>query len=227
MNPAAALLIVPAAEATDNTPARAYTEILFLAANNNSAQEKWTGPKLNASEPASSKTTGFDHVEVDGQPARRTDPLLPERPTVYTDMPAYGQDSHSSSGLDWLKRTNAFIPFATYQDVRPLMGSLRTFKDDREIELIRKATDASIAAHMAAMRRHEARVTEREISALMQYEWGKRGCERPVLCAHRGLGVQLDRSALLRGLRHDSSGDVVVIDAAGEYSMYATDITRT
>ena len=44
---------------------------------------------------------------------------------------------------------------------------------------IRKATDATVAAHLAAMRAMKPGVTEREISALLQYEWGKRGCERP------------------------------------------------
>src|ERR1700740_437422 len=39
--PGAALLVVPAAEASGNIPARPYTEILFLAANNK-VEEKWT-----------------------------------------------------------------------------------------------------------------------------------------------------------------------------------------
>src|SRR5690348_6027820 len=50
VEPGAALLIVPAAEKSDDKPARPYTEILFLAANNK-VEEKWTGPKLNATDP--------------------------------------------------------------------------------------------------------------------------------------------------------------------------------
>ena len=48
--PGAALLIAAAAEAKDNAPARAYTEILFLPPRN-LMQEKWTGPKLGAENP--------------------------------------------------------------------------------------------------------------------------------------------------------------------------------
>jgi len=68
---------------------------------------------------------------------------------------------------------------------------------------------------------------EREISALMQYEWGKRGCERPAYAPIVGSGFNStvlhysDDSVIIH------AGDVVVIDAAGEYSMYASDITRT
>lgn len=95
------------------------------------------------------------------------------------------------------------------------------------MDLIRKAADASIAAHFAAMRLVKPGVTEREVSALMQYEWGKRGCERPAYAPIVGSGFN---STVLH-YSDDSgtmqAGDVVVIDAAGEYSLYAADITRT
>ena len=107
------------------------------------------------------------------------------------------------------------------------MGSLRTFKDEREIELIRKATDATIAAHMAAMRTIKPQVTEREISALLQYEWGKRGCERPSYAPIVGSGFNSTVLHYSEDSATIQAGDVIVIDAAGEYSMYATDITRT
>jgi len=224
--PGAVLLIVPALEASGEKPARPYTEILFLAANNK-VEEKWTGPKLNASDPQASKVTGFDRVEVLDKLRDEINRLLPERPKVYTDLPEYGHDSPSSSGLDWLKRTNAFIPFATYQDVKPLLSSLRTTKDAGEIELIRKATNASLAAQLAAMRAMKPGISEREVSALLQYEWGKRGCERPSYAPIVGSGFN---STVLHYSEDDATiqaGDVVVIDAAGEYSMYASDITRT
>jgi len=226
VEPGAVLLIVPAMEASGDKPARPYTEILFLAANNK-VEEKWTGPKLSATDPQASKVTGVDHVEILDKLRDELIRLLPERPTVYTDMPTYGHESASSGALDWLKRTNAFIPFATYQDVKPFLSSLRTVKDKGEIELIRKATDATVAAHLAAMRAMKPGVSEREISALLQYEWGKRGCERLSYAPIVGAGFNStvlhysDDSATIQ------SGDVVVIDAAGEYSMYASDITRT
>ena len=226
LEPGAALLIVPAAEASGNTPARPYSEILFLAANNK-VEEKWTGPKLSASDPKAPQVTGFDKVEVLDQLRDDLARLLSERPTVYTDLAAYGHESASTNGLDWLKRSNAFIPSATYQDVKPLLSSLRTTKDAGEIELLRKAADASVAAHFAAMRAMKPGMNEREISAVLQYEWTKRGCARPSYAPIVGAGFNStvlhysDDSAPI----HD--GDLVVIDAAGEYAMYASDITRT
>ena len=58
VEPGAVLLIVPAAEASGEKPARSYSEILFLAPNNK-VEEKWTGPKLNPTDPESSKVYLF------------------------------------------------------------------------------------------------------------------------------------------------------------------------
>jgi len=221
--PGAALLIVGSADPKDHS----YTEILFLP-NHNPSQEKWTGPKLGADSPDAGKITGFDHVEVLDNLRSELVRLLPaKKATVYTDVVADGEISNSAAPLDWLKRANSFPVGVSFQDVRPMLASLRTYKDAGEIERIRHATDASIAAHFAAMRTVRSGVTEREISALMQYEWGKRGCERPAYAPIVGSGFN---STVLH-YSDDSgtmqSGDVVVIDAAGEYSMYASDITRT
>ena len=70
-------------------------------------------------------------------------------------------------------------------------------------------------------------ISEREIAALMQYEWGKRGCERPSYASIVGSGFYSTVLHYSEDSQTIQSGDVVVIDAAGEYSMYASDITRT
>ncbi len=222
--PGAALLIAAAAEAKGNTAARSYTEILFLPPRN-LIQEKWTGPKLGPENPEAPKITGFDRVEdMTKLPEDVMQAISGVRPVVYTDVAASGQASASAGPLEFLKNVNSFLGL---QDVKPVIYSLRTAKDAGELALIRKAVDASVAAHFAAFHAIKPNVNEREISALMQYEWGKRGCERPAYAPIVGSGYF---STVLHYSDDDNvmkSGDVVVIDAAGEYSMYASDITRT
>jgi Xaa-Pro aminopeptidase len=70
-------------------------------------------------------------------------------------------------------------------------------------------------------------ITERELSALLQYEWGKRGCERPAYAPIVGSGINSTVLHYSDDSRTAQAGEVVVIDAGGEYSLYATDITRT
>ena len=221
--PGAALLIVPSAEAKADSPARSYAEILFLPPRN-LTQEKWTGPKLGPENPDATKIAGFDRVEqISKLPDEVTRFISGAFPSIYTDVPGQGE-SASTIALAFVKRTNAML---SYQDVKPMLSSLRTSKDPDEVGLIRRAVDASVAAHFAAFKAVKPTVNEREISALMQYEWGRRGCERPAYAPIVGSGINStvlhysDDSATMK------SGDAVVIDAAGEYSMYAADITRT
>jgi Xaa-Pro aminopeptidase len=221
--PGSALLIASAAEAKGDAPARAYTEILFLPTHN-PAQEKFTGPKLGPENPEAPKITGFDHVETMGQLPDEVQKYVGARPVIYTDVANQFQGSTSAEPLQFMKRVLGFV---SLQDVRPMISSLRTAKDAGEVALIRKAVDASVAAHFAAFKTVKPGVNEREIAALMEYEWGKRGCERVAYAPIVGSGFN---STVLHYSDDDNvmkSGDVVVIDAAGEYSMYASDITRT
>jgi Xaa-Pro aminopeptidase len=221
--PGSALLVAAAAEAKGDTPARPYTEILFLPSHN-PAQEKFTGPKLGPENPEAPKITGFDHVESMGQLPDEVQKYVGGRPVIYTDVANQFQASTSVDPLQFMKRVLGFV---SLQDVRPMISSLRTTKDAGEVALIRKAVEASVAAHLAAFKTVKPGVNEREIAALMEYEWGKRGCERVAYAPIVGSGLN---STVLHYSDDDNvmkSGDVVVIDAAGEYSMYASDITRT
>jgi Xaa-Pro aminopeptidase len=222
--PGVALLIAPAAEAKENIQARAYTEILFLPPHN-LRLEKFTGPKLGAENPEAPKITGFDHVEDMAKlPEELSKIFGGARPVVFTDVASDGEASASAEPLAFLRRTNAFL---FLQDVRPTLSSLRVNKDAGEIALLRKAVDASAAAHSAAMKAVKPNVPEFEISALLQYEWGKRGCERPAYSPIVGSGHNSTILHYSENTNTMKSGEVVVIDAAGEYSMYAADITRT
>lgn len=222
--PGAALLIAPAAEAQGDTPARAYTEILFLPPRNLRI-EKYTGPQLGADDPQATKLTGFDRVEEMGKLPDEVAKLLANgRPVVYTELAANGETSPSSDALAFLKHSTAMVFF---QDVKTLVTAQRTVKDAGEIALIRKAVDASVAAHLAAMKAVKPNVKEYEISALMQYEWDRRGCERPSYAPIVGSGHNSTVLHYSENTNTMNAADVVVIDAAAEYSMYAADITRT
>jgi Xaa-Pro aminopeptidase len=217
-DPGGAVLIAPAAEG------RAYTEVLFLPAQN-ATQEKWTGPKLNPATPDAKQRTGFDRVaQLDSLRDELVRVLSGPRPAVLTEL---GKDSASAGPMEWLRRVNAFPNGVSFKEVNPLLASLRIKKDAGEMALIRKAVDASVAAHFASWKAIKPAVTEREISSLMQYEFGRRGCERPAYAPIVGSGFYSTvlHYSLNSGTMKD--GDVALMDVAGEYSMYASDITRT
>jgi Xaa-Pro aminopeptidase len=222
--PGAALLISPKSEASGPTAAHDYVEILFLPGRN-ATQEKWTGPKLTAESADVRQRTGFERIEVLDRMRDELVSLLPQpRAQVFTDA-----DSASASAgpVEFLKRANAFPTYITFADVKPEVHALRLIKDAGEIALIRKATDASVAGHAAVMKAMKPGMREQEISALHQYEFLRRGCERPAYAPIVGSGFF---GTVLHYSRNENviqNGDLVVMDVAGEYSMYASDITRT
>ena len=225
--PGAAVVIVSPVEATADRAARPYSEMLYLPAHN-VAQEKWTGPKLGPENPQAREVTGFDRVEVlDKMRDDLADALPQAAVTVYSDIPTGAETSASSDGLAWLKRANAFPNYVAFKDVKPMLGDLRRIKDAGEIALIRKASDASIAGQAAALKAIHPGATEREIAALQQYEFSKRGCERPAYAPIVGSGFNSTVLHYSEDTGTLKDGDLVVMDVAGEYSMYASDITRT
>jgi Xaa-Pro aminopeptidase len=216
--PGAAVAISPA---SDSHP---YIEILFLPAHN-VTQEKWTGPKLGPENPDGPKITGFDRVEVLDKVHDELVKILPQpRAVVYSAM---GENSPSTGPLEWLRRTNSFPNYIAFRDALPLIAHLRTVKDAGEIALLQHAVEASEAAHHSALKAIHPDVTEREISSLMQYEFGKRGCERPAYAPIVGSGFYSTVLHYSQASGTMRSGDVVLMDVGGEYSMYASDLTRT
>ncbi|HEY3768102.1 MAG TPA: Xaa-Pro peptidase family protein [Candidatus Angelobacter sp.] len=204
-----------------------YVEILFLA-EHNATQEKWTGPKLGPGDPQAPKETGFDKVESLDKMHDELLKILPQpRALVYADLGENGLTTASTGPVEWLRRGNSFPNYVAFKDANAIIWHLRTVKDAGEIHMITAATEASEFSHRAALKAIHPGITEREIASLMQYEFGKRGCERPAYAPIVGSGFY---STVLHysadsGTMQD--GDVVVMDVAGEYSMYASDITRT
>jgi len=129
--------------------------------------------------------------------------------------------------IEWLQRTNSFPGFARAEDGSKQIAEVRSIKDAGEMALLRKAADASVAAHFAALKAMKPGVTEHEIGSLMQYEFERRGCERPAYAPIVGSGFNSTVLHYSAGPKVIQDGDIVVIDVAGEYSGYAMDITRT
>jgi Xaa-Pro aminopeptidase len=115
----------------------------------------------------------------------------------------------------------------TVKNAHPLVNQLRARKSAAELVLLRKAADASVEGHKAAMRLAAPGLHEYDLQAALEYEFRRHGSSRPSYGSIVGSGengtqlhYMLDRGPL-------NAGDLVVIDAAGEYDGYAADVTRT
>jgi len=201
-------------------------EILFVPARD-PGQEKWTGPKFGPEDANSTMRTGFPTVKRASLFPAELQEALRTFPKIYTELTPQGESGEDNFVKEMVERLHLQAPYATFDDLRLPVTRMRMVKSDGEVALIRKAVEASVDAHLAAMKAVHPGVWEYEISALMNYEYGRRGCEWPAYPPIVGSGFS---STVLHYDRDDiqmKGGDVVVIDAAGSYGGYASDITRT
>lgn len=218
--PGAALVIEDALPAQGTHAAEPYHEILLLP-ERNLRMELYTGVKVDAATPNAPALTGVREVRS----IRDLPAILAQRGlrNVWTqlDSPA------ASAALTFNGSALGNDAPVTPHDVRDLTKDLRWVKDAGEIQLLHKVADASVAAQEAAIEAIRPGVNERRISGILTGTMLAHGCERPSYPSIVGSGKN---STVLHYSADNATmqdGDVVVIDAAGEYSMYASDITRT
>ena len=223
--PGAALLVV--AESQAGGAQRSYKEILFLPTRD-LRMEKYTGIKLDAASSGVVQATGVDAVEpMTELPAVLNGLIDKDRRVAYTlwTQPLAPQ---ARAFVDFTASTLSLDAHTLpAHDVTTLTAELRQVKDAGEIELMKRASVASIAGQRVMMRAVKPGVTERMVAGKMTAVWMENGCERASYAAIVGSGINSTTLHYAENARTIEDGDIVVVDAACEYSMYAADITRT
>jgi Xaa-Pro aminopeptidase len=224
--PDAVLLIVAPRPSTGLQPAQPYTETLFIP-ERNLWREHLSGPMLVPNDSAAPGRTGVDRVESLGRLNDVTTQLV-LRPAVATYVlhPALFEGEHSGVNSRRLFHPNLGLR-GRLTDVEPLLKSMRTVKDRYELIAIKNAIDASIAAHLQAMKSVRGGKYEYQIAAIMQSVFQSQGCERSAYPPIVASGINSAYAHHYLNSDQMKVGDLVVIDVGAECSMYAADITRT
>jgi len=222
--PGAALLIV--ADASTAEQPRHYREVLFLPTRN-LRMEKYTGIKLDAATPNAAQTAGVEEVlPMTGLPLELNKLISVDR-RLASNVWTQPDTPQAKSLVGWTAATLGNGTTPATQDVTSLTMPLRQVKDAGELALLKKAADASIAAQRVMMRSTKPGVTERAIAGKIIAKLMEEGCERPSYASIVGTGINSTTLHYSENSATLADGDIMVVDAAGEYSMYASDITRT
>ena len=107
-----------------------------------------------------------------------------------------------------------------------IVDEMRLHKSADEIELMQIASDISAEAHTRAMKAVKPGMMEYALEAELNYIFGKNGC----VPAYNSIVGGGENACILHYVENDQElkdGDLVLIDAACEYQLYASDITRT
>lgn len=221
--PGAALLVV--ADASQPQTPRSYKEILFLPTRD-LRMEKYTGIKLDAATPGVEKATGVDHVQAMTELPAVLNALIDKDRRLVANIWAEPASAQTGALLSFTATTLG-ISVPASRDISILTTELRLVKEAGEVALLKKAADASIVGQSVMMKSVKPGVTERSIAGKMTAAWLESGCERPSYAPIVGSGINSTTLHYAENERTIEDGDIVVVDAACEYSMYASDITRT
>jgi len=223
--PGAALMIV--GDVPQGSAQHAYKEILFLPARN-LRLENYTGVKMDAATPGVAEAAGVDNVEQMTELPADLNRLISTNRSLFTNLWTQPDSAAATALLSFTATTlgSGDVPHA--HDATTLTMPLRQIKDDGEITLIKSASSASILAQRVMMQWWvKPGMTERAIAGAMTAVWMENGCERPSYAPIVGSGPN---STILHYSNNDRTmqdGELLLVDAACEYSMYAADITRT
>ena len=194
----------------------------------NPAAEQWTGRRLG-------QEGALTELGMDA--AFSIDSIDEELPKILTDKSAvyymFGRNPHlenllmlAVTGLKTQVRKGIKAPDLVC-DLEPILSEMRLFKSDAELALMRKAAQISVSAHQRAMQACQQMEHEYELEAELIYEFTRQGCQNVAYNPIVGAG---ENACILHYTENNKPlqrGDLVLIDAGGEYGNYAADITRT
>lgn len=223
--PAAYLILVPAGTVAGKPP----SETVFIPARD-MTHEKWTGVQIGPGEEAErlfglrevAASTAFKDrlaelvAPVEGKPA----------PKIYTVIPT-GPGADTSRESRFVEMLHQTFPNHQVVDVSKTIGEMRKVKSPSEIELLQKAVDISNEGHREIVRAIKPGAFEYEAQAALEAVWTRMGSERPGYPSIVGSGINGTILHYNENRKRIEAGELVVVDAAAEYSYYTADITRT
>jgi Xaa-Pro aminopeptidase len=108
-----------------------------------------------------------------------------------------------------------------------ILHELRLHKAPEEVARLRKAAEITAEGHFAAMRDGKPGRREYQVQAEIEYAFRRRGGNGTSYGTIVAAGANSTVLHYRAGETELKDGDVCLVDAGGEYDLYAADVTRT
>jgi Xaa-Pro aminopeptidase len=192
------------------------------------AQERWSGPRLGVEE--APQALGIERAHPLDELWTRLPGLLAGHARLVARAGADGErDRALLACMDELRRKikgPTRVPLELHDPALSL-HELRLFKDERELDLMRRAVALSVEAHRRAMACARPGRREVELEAVLESSFrraGATGAAYGTIVAAGANACVLHYTANADVLREN---ELVLVDAGAEYAWYASDVTRT
>ena len=217
--PGAALLLAPENEH--------YTEMLFLKTLD-VEDNVWHGHRARLGR-AVELGTGIARVHRTSRlPGALAQSVLASetRQMVFLG-PVAGYTSAIPKSLTVMRDASARIPGSGVRLDHEVLPRMRQNKGEPELALMRRAAEATVAGHTAAMRAVRPGMTETQLRRVYEDAFFDGDCPR---MAYTPIVASGPNSCVLHypaGTRTIQAGDLVLCDVGAEHQQYACDVTRT
>lgn len=209
-------------------PGRAHGEYILFCRENDPEMEVWTGTRAGQ-EGAVSQYGADDSFPIDD-----IDDILPglleEKEQVYYTMGTHPDFDQRLIGwvnrLRQKARTGVHSP-NEFVSLDHTLHDMRLYKSNAEIKAMRKAAAISVKAHIRAMRACRPGMKEYQLEAELRHTFMQDGARFP---AYDPIVAGGANACVLHYVTNQDTlqdGDLLLIDAGGEYDYYAADISRT
>jgi len=208
-------------------------EILFLA----SKTKDWTGENLGTEGAREILGFGSEGTQSIAFPNDRLKEILTSlllnthilyyTPSLIETLIDPVSDIHFITWRESMKNLQEKYPNLNVKGISTIIGEMRVVKSPAEIELLQKAADATIAAHIEAMKSCEPGMFEYQLQAVVEYCFTQAGAEYTGFPSIIGSGPNTQSFHYDANRRKMQSGELVVMDIGAEYHGYSADITRT
>ncbi len=206
-------------------PKSPYRKVVLYLKPRDPEAERWTGPREPLS-PALMAKYGVDRVQR-GTPEKMLEDAAQHHDCITLITPSGMGDAERKDDALMLRLASRNGLKINYQ--RGLLARLRSAHAPEEIERMQRAIAITALGHDTVAKATVEGVSERDVQAQLEYTFFANGATGLSYSSLIGTGpngtvLHLDQNTRSRILR---KGDLVVVDAAGEYGRYAADVTRT
>ncbi len=189
---------------------------------------QWTGPRIGQDD--AKQELGMDEAYISTQWDENLYAVLANRKGIYFLFNQRKSVEHFLSKplamVQGKQRQGITFP-DIFQDLSPILSEMRLFKSAEEINLLKKAAHISVEAHQRVMKSCRQLSYEYELEAEFLYEIKRKGCRD---YAYPPIVAGGKNACILHYTNNDKAlhkGDLLLLDAGGEFNGYAADITRT
>jgi Xaa-Pro aminopeptidase len=191
-------------------------------------RETWDGPRTGVD--GAVQKYGADAAFTISELAEKLPGYLANAPRL---MYALGRDPAmdarviASVGLVRRRQRLGILAPNEIVDPAALLHPMRMKKSAAELDAMERAIEATREAHAAAMRVAKPGAFEYEVEAEIVRAFRRHGCERPAYDPIVGSGANATILHYRKNDRRMEDGDLLLIDAGGEWGYQAADVTRT